>query len=83
MVKRQIELDEESDQILSQLAQEYEGDAGRALGELLHSHEGIEEFMDSCEEAQRDSLVSQRERAERGARESFTSWEEIKRRLNL
>jgi hypothetical protein len=83
MVRRQIELDEESDRLLNQLAQEYEGDAGRALGELLHSRESIEELVDACEEAHRDTLVVQRERAERGASESFTTWEEIKRRHNL
>jgi len=83
MVKRQIELDEESDQLLSQLAQEYGGDAGQALRELLRSREGIEEFVDACEAAHSDILLVQKERVERGGKESFTAWEEIKRRHNL
>ena len=83
MVKREIELDEESDQLLNELAQEYGGDLGRALSELLRSREGVEEFMDACEAAHSDTLLVQKERAERGARESFTSWDEIKRLHNL
>ena len=83
MVRRLLELDEESDRLLNQLAEEYGGDAGRALSELLRSREGVEEFMDACEAAHVDNLVVQKERAERGTTESFTAWEEIKRRHNL
>ena len=35
-----IELDEESDRILTELAGDYNGDLGQALGDLLQSHEG-------------------------------------------
>ncbi len=83
MVRRQIELDEESDRLLNELAQEYGGDAARALSELLHSREGVEEFMDACEAAHSNILLAQKVRAERGVRESFTTWEEIKQRHNL
>ena len=83
MVKRLIELDEDSDQLLTELAREYGGDAGRALSELLRSREGIEEFMQACETAHSDALLVQKDRSEHGARESFTDWEEIKRRHNL
>lgn len=84
MIRRQIELDEESDQILSGLAEQFQGDAGKAVAELLHSHETIESFVEQCEEAQRDSLMSQKGRSERAFQEGrSTSWEEIKRRNNL
>jgi len=77
MVARRIELDEESDQILVRLAQDYKGDLGKALGDLLHAHEAVESFIDACENFHADVLVAQRERAERGFAEGrFTSWED-------
>ena len=60
MIRRQIDLDEESDRILSGLAQAYEGDAGKALADLLHSHEGVEALVEEREEAHRDSLLAQK-----------------------
>jgi thymidine kinase len=84
MACRQIDLDDESDRILSGLAQDYQGDLGKALGHLLRAHESVESFVAACEEDQRDTLLVQRERAERGFREGrFTAWDEIKRRNNL
>lgn len=50
MIHREIDLDEESDQILSSLAQDYNGDLGKALGDLLHAHQGIEALAEACEE---------------------------------
>jgi hypothetical protein len=82
MVRREIELDEESDRLLDQLAREY-GDAGQALGELLHCRMGVEEFVEACEAAHRDLLLRQRERTERESGQGFTAWEEVKRRHNL
>ena len=84
MVSRQIELDEETDRILSKLAADYQGDLGKALAELLRAHDTIEAFVEGCEEAHRDSLVAQKERTERGFREGrFTTWDEVKRRHDL
>jgi hypothetical protein len=84
MVRRQIDLDDESDEILTRLAHDYQGDVARALGDLLHSREGIEEFVDACEDANAEMLLMQRGRAERGLGQGhFTAWEEIKRRHNL
>ena len=84
MVCRQIDLDEESDRILSGLARDYQGDLGRALGDLLHAHQSVEAFVEVCEEAHRDSLLIQKERGERGFREGrFTTWDEVKRRNDL
>jgi hypothetical protein len=40
--------------------------------------------MVECEEAHGNSLIAQRERAERGFREGhFTTWDEVKRRNDL
>lgn len=84
MIRRQIELDEETDQILSGLAEEYKGDIGKALAHLLHNHKTIEGFVEQCEEAHRESLTAQKDRGERGFREGqFTSWEDVKRRNHL
>ena len=84
MVSRQIDLDEESDRILSKLAADYQGDLGKALADLLRAHESVEAFVEDCEETQRDSLLAQKERAERSFREGrFTRWDEVKRRHNL
>ena len=84
MIRREIELDEESDRVLSGLAQEYQGDLGRALADLLHAHKTIESFVDQCEGVHRDSLIAQRDRSERGFQEGrFTAWEEVKRSNKL
>ena len=73
MVHRQIELDEESDRILTELA-----------GDLLQSHEGMEGFAAESEEAQGQSLASQKERSERGFREGrFMTWAEVKQQNGL
>ena len=84
MVRRQIDLDEESDRILSGLAEEYQGDLGRALADLLRTHKSVEAFVEGCEEAHRDLLLAQKQRAERGFREGrFTTWDEVKSRNDL
>ncbi|MGI8743343.1 MAG: hypothetical protein ACR2NN_12385 [Bryobacteraceae bacterium] len=84
MVRREIDFDEETDRMVAELAQQYSGDAGQALAELVHAHESLELFVDQCEEAHRDSLVVQRESAESGFRNGrFTSWDEVKRRNGL
>jgi hypothetical protein len=47
MIRRHIDLDEESD-------------SGRALSDLLQAHESVEFFAEECEEAQRDSLLARK-----------------------
>ena len=84
MVHREIEIDEETDRILTQLAQEYEGDLGTALADVLRASESVEAFLDDQEALHRDSLLAQVERSERGFREGrFTTWEEVRRRNGL
>lgn len=64
-------------------ANDYQGDLGKALADLLHAHESVEASVEACEDAHRDSLLAQKERAERGFREGrFTTWDEVKRRNN-
>ena len=84
MVTRRIDLDDETDRILTELAQEYEGNLGDALADLLRARESLEAFASESEDAYRDLLLSQVQRAERGFREGrFTTWEEVKRRNRL
>ena len=41
MIRREIDLDEESDRILSGLAQDYHGDLGEALADPLQTHQSV------------------------------------------
>jgi hypothetical protein len=84
MASRQVDFDAETDRILAEIADAYEGDVSRALADLIHAHESLESFVGQCEEAHRDLLTDQLERAEQGFREGrFTPWDEIKRRSGL
>ena len=83
-MRRQIDFDEETDQILAELAQDYEGDRSKALAELVRTHKTLENFVEECEKAHSITLKTQVERAERGFREgNFTPWDEVKRRNKL
>lgn len=84
MVRRQLEFDEDTDRILTELAREYHGDLGKAVADLVRAHASLETLVDRCEEAERGSLAAQVERAERGFAEGrFTTWEDVRRRNNL
>jgi hypothetical protein len=84
MVRRQIDFDEDTDRILTELAREYHGDLGKAVADLVHAHGSLETLVERCEEAQRSSLVAQVEQAEREFDEGrFTTWEDVKRRNKL
>lgn len=84
MVRRQIDLDEETDRVLAELARDYKGDLGHALADLVQAHQGIEAFLGECEEARQAALLAQRERAERSFREGrVAEWGDIKRRNRL
>ncbi len=79
MAHRNIELDERSDQILAELAESFEGDIS-----VLHAHRSIEEWVDVCEEPQRESLLSQKRRSEQDFRDGrAVSWEKIKQQNGL
>jgi hypothetical protein len=84
MVRREIELDETTDQILTKLAEDHQGNLGQALAELVQAHDGLERIADQCEEIHRDSLLKQVSRSEADFAEGRTlSWEEVKRRNGL
>ena len=84
MIRREIDLDEETDRMLAALAANYEGNIGAALSDLVRAQESVEAFLDECEESFRDSLIAQVGRAEQDYRESrFTLWDEVKRQNKL
>ena len=81
---KRINLDAESQQMLSEIAEAYDGDVNRALTDLIRAHESVQTFVEHCEDAQRDTLNEQVDRAEKGFREGrFTTWDEVKRRTGL
>ena len=46
------------------IAEDYDGDADRALSDLLHAHQSIEGFLDEFETSHRTELLAQKDRAE-------------------
>ncbi|MGA3023556.1 MAG: hypothetical protein ABSF98_02180 [Bryobacteraceae bacterium] len=79
MVRREIEIDEDTDRILTDLASEYEGDLSLALADLVHAREGLEEFGERSEAAHENALRALRDRSEGDFREGRTvSWEDVK-----
>ena len=84
MVRRQIEIDEDTDRILTELASEYKGDLSQALAGLVHAHEGLEAFVEGSEAAHESTLRTVRDRAEANFREGrVVSWEDVKARNGL
>jgi hypothetical protein len=84
MVGRQIEIDEETDRVLTELARAHEGSLSAALAELVQARENIEALVDQSEATQSQSLRAQLTRSELGFREGrFTTWDEVKRRNGL
>jgi hypothetical protein len=84
MVIRKIEIDEDTDRILTELASEYQGDLSRALADLVHAHDGLEQFADRSEAAQEQALQGQRDRSEADFRDGRNiAWEDVKTRNNL
>ncbi len=84
MVRRQIEIDEETDRKLAGIAADHDGDIGKAVAGLVAEHDGMEALLDETERINHDYLLEQREKAERPLHEGgFTTWEEVKRRNNL
>jgi len=84
MVQRQINLDEKTDRILSELAESYEGGASEAIAGLLLAHGDLDSLIEQSEALHHDSLVAQLERSEQDFREGrFITWEEVKKRNGL
>jgi hypothetical protein len=72
MVRREIEIDEDTDRLLTELAPEYKGDLSLALADLVHAREGFEEFAERSEAAQESTLLAMRDRSEADFREGRT-----------
>jgi hypothetical protein len=84
MVNLQIQVDEDTGRVLAELAGNYEGDFGRALADLVHAYESIEDFADEAESINQSALSAQLVHADRGFREGrSTNWDEVKRRNRL
>ena len=79
MVRREIEIDEDTDRILTELASEYRGDLSLALADLVQAREGLEEFAERSEAAHESALRALRDRSEADFREGRTvTWEDVK-----
>ncbi len=84
MVRREIEIDENTDRILTELASEYKGDLSQALSDLVHVYEGLEAFAQDSEAAHKNTLRAMLERSEADFREGSTlTWDEVKARTGL
>jgi hypothetical protein len=84
MVRREIEIDEDTDRGLSALAAEYEGDLGLALASLVLAHEGLEDIAERSEAAQGPALRALRDQSKADFRAARTaSWEDVKARNGL
>ena len=84
MVKREIELDDESNQLLDSLAADHGGDASLVVRELLWMHSLSDSELDAIEECHQQELKLQKERSEREFQEGkVVSWPELKRQCGL
>ena len=84
MVRREIEIDEDTDRKLTELASEYDGDLSQALTDLVRSHQEPEAFADESEAAHEKKLRDMRDRSEADFREGRTlTWEDVKARNGL
>jgi DNA-binding phage protein len=84
MVRREIEIDEDTNRLLTELASEYKGDLSQALADLVHAREGLEEFAERSEAAHENTLQAIRDKSEADFREGRTvPWEEVKARNGL
>jgi|HubBroStandDraft_6_1064221.scaffolds.fasta_scaffold1901843_1 hypothetical protein len=84
MVRREIEIDEDTDRVLTELASEYKGDLSLALADLVHAYEGMEEFAERSEVAQADAVRVLRDKSQADFRSGRTvTWEDVKARNGL
>ena len=84
MVSREIEIDEDTDRRLAEIAAEYDGDLSKAVSAIVHSYEGLEAFADAAEAANSDSLRKLRDAGEADfAAGRVVSWSDLKARHGL
>ena len=84
MVRREIQIDEDTDRVLTELAAQHQGDLGLAVTDLVQAREGLEDLAERSETAYKSELRDQRQRSESDFREGRTiSWKEVKARNGL
>jgi hypothetical protein len=84
MVRREIEIDEDTNRLLTELASEYKGDLSLALADLVRAREGLEEFAERSEAAHESKLLAMRDRSEADFGEGRTvTWDDVKTRNGL
>jgi DNA-binding phage protein len=84
MVRREIEIDDDTNRLLTELASEYEGDLGLALADLVHAREGLEDFAERSEAEHEHTLRALHARSEADFREGRTvTWHDVKARNGL
>lgn len=84
MVRREIEIDEHTDRVLSELASEYEGGLGSALADFVQSYEALEGLAGRTENEQVKILRTLRDRSEADFRSGrVVGWGEVKTRNGL
>lgn len=69
MVRREIEIDEATDRILTELASDYGGNLSEALADLVRSRERVEAFAEESEAANEQTLRALRDKSEADFRE--------------
>ncbi len=84
MAAHQIELDTETDRILRDLAQDYDGDVSMVIVDLIRQRRVTEEDLDQIEDEHQDLLRKQLEAGERAFAEGRAiTLGELKRRSGL
>lgn len=84
MVRREIEIDEDTNRVLTELASEYKGDLSLAFADLVLAREGLEDLAERSEAAHENMLRALRDRSEADFREGRTvTWEDVKARNGL
>jgi predicted transcriptional regulator len=84
MVTLTIEVEEATEQFLRVLAEDYDGNMGRALDELFAPREGADAFADEFEAGNEEYLRAQLERSMQDiAAGRVVDWETVKSRSNL
>lgn len=84
MVRREINIDEDTNRILTELASEYDGDLGQVLVELVQAHDGLQDCAARSELAHEHTLRAFRDHSEADFREGRTvRWEDVKSRHGL
>jgi hypothetical protein len=76
MVRREIEIDGDTNRLLTELASEYAGDLSLASTDLVQARSGLEEFAERSETDHENALLTLRDKAEVDFRENRTvTWD--------